>query len=256
MRDKRHTVIMGIIVVGMVLSVIGVMLYSNSKPIRNTNKYNKTTTMTTIEDESKVTTTTTIKSIPIEINSDSTEDKQTTTKKSSAATTTTTKDNTSKTENIESVIATTTINTPTNTTTTTINIPIETTNIPTETTIETTTTQAVETTNINNYYSDNDVVLLAMLINHESSASWEGKVYVGSVVVNRMKYFDTSVSEVIYMPGQFTYDLSYYSDEDYQAAQYVLTNGAVDNRVFYFTGCHPDGLNWFEDVNHNYIIAA
>lgn len=46
---------------------------------------------------------------------------------------------------------------------------------------------------------------LACLIHSEAgNQSEEGKVAVGSVVMNRVKYFDKTVEEVIYDPGQFS----------------------------------------------------
>ena len=105
-------------------------------------------------------------------------------------------------------------------------------------------------------YSDSDTVLLAQLINKEASATYEGKLAVASVVVNRSNYYGQSISDVIYAPNQFTtcYNLGYYTDADYQAAQEILTNGSVNN-AFYFDGAHPDCKNWFRDINNNYIGA-
>lgn len=105
--------------------------------------------------------------------------------------------------------------------------------------------------------NENDIVLLAKLINHEASNSYEGKVMVGSCVVNRMNIKGFSVSDVIFEQGQFTtaYSLSTYTDLDYQAAQQVLSYGSSDTRIYYFDGCHPDGLNWFYDINRNYLGA-
>ncbi len=106
-------------------------------------------------------------------------------------------------------------------------------------------------------YSEDDVILLAKLINHEASTSYDGKVMVGSCVVNRMNIKGMSVSGVIFEPNQFTtaYNLTTYNDLDYQAAQQVLSRGSVDARIYFFDGCHPDRLNWFYDINHNYLGA-
>lgn len=105
--------------------------------------------------------------------------------------------------------------------------------------------------------SEDDVILLAKLINHEASASYDGKVMVGSCVVNRMNATGMSVSEVIFEPYQFTTanNLTDYTDSDYQAAQQVLSQGSADTRIYYFDGCHPDGLNHFRDINNNYLGA-
>lgn len=105
--------------------------------------------------------------------------------------------------------------------------------------------------------NEDDVVLLAKLINHESSATYDGKVMVGSCVVNRMNAKGMSVSEVIFEPYQFTtaYSLTTYTDADYQVAQQVLTQGSADSRIYFFNGCHPDCKNWFYDINYNYLGA-
>ena len=105
--------------------------------------------------------------------------------------------------------------------------------------------------------SEDDVILLAKLINHEASTSYDGKVMVGSCVVNRMNINGMSVSGVIFESGQFTtaYSLSTYNDLDYQAASQVLSQGSADSRIYFFDGCHGDGLNWFYDINYNYLGA-
>lgn len=107
------------------------------------------------------------------------------------------------------------------------------------------------------YYNESDAVLLAQLINHESSVTWDGKVAVASCVINRCNYFGESVNNVIFAPNQFTTanSLGYYTEDDYNAAVYVLVYGTIDSRLFYFDGCHPDMKNWFYDVNYNYIGA-
>lgn len=105
--------------------------------------------------------------------------------------------------------------------------------------------------------NEDDVILLAKLINHEASTSYDGKVMVGSCVVNRMNINGMSVSGVIFESGQFTtaYSLSTYNDLDYQAASQVLSQGSADSRIYFFDGCHGDGLNWFYDINYNYLGA-
>ena len=154
-----------------------------------------------------------------------------------------------------SIIATTTSTSQTTTTieatttTTTVAIPVETTVFtePVEPEIE---PEIV-------WSSEDDVVLLAKLIHLESSETYEGKVAVGSCVVNRMNIKGVSLSDVIYESGQFTTAgyLSYYTDADYQAAQQVLTQGSADTRLYFFDGNHPDRKNHFRDINQNYIGA-
>ena len=106
-------------------------------------------------------------------------------------------------------------------------------------------------------YTEADVELLASLINHESSFTDEGRLMVGSVVVNRMNNTGDSLYDTIAAPGQFVspWGLNYYTDADYEAAEYVLENGATNTEAYYFTGCHPDGLNWFTDYDGNWVGA-
>lgn len=151
---------------------------------------------------------------------------------------------------------TTTTQQLTSTSTTTYTTTITSTTTLTTTAIEM-TEPATEAPVITNGYSESEAVMLAQLIHLEASATWNGKVYVGSVVLNRMEYFNDSMSEIIFAPRQFTTAnrLRNYTEADYEAATYVLSNGSVDSRVFYFDGNHSDGLNHFYDINHNYITA-
>lgn len=151
-----------------------------------------------------------------------------------------------------STIATTTTSTSQTTTTTETTTTTTTVAIPVETTVF---TEPVEPEIV--WSSEDDVVLLAKLIHHEASETYEGKVAVGSCVVNRMNIKGVSLSDVIYESGQFTTAgyLSYYTDADYQAAQQVLTQGSADTRLYFFDGNHPDRKNHFRDINQNYIGA-
>lgn len=151
-----------------------------------------------------------------------------------------------------STIATTTTSTSQTTTTTEATTTTTTVAIPVETTVF---TEPVEPEIV--WSSEDDVVLLAKLIHHEASETYEGKVAVGSCVVNRMNIKGVSLSDVIYESGQFTTAgyLSYYTDADYQAAQQVLTQGSADTRLYFFDGNHPDRKNHFRDINQNYIGA-
>ena len=108
----------------------------------------------------------------------------------------------------------------------------------------------------NGGYSESDAILMAQVINKEASASYDGKLAVASVIVNRSNYFGQTISDVVYAPNQFSVVgyLGTYTDADYQAAVQVLTNGSVNN-AYYFDGCHPDGLNHFRDINNNYVGA-
>ena len=105
-------------------------------------------------------------------------------------------------------------------------------------------------------YNEADAILMAQVINKEASASYDGKLAVASVIVNRSNYFGQSITDVVYAPNQFSvvYNLGSYTADDYNAAVQVLTNGSVNN-AYYFDGCHEDRLNHFRDINNNYIGA-
>lgn len=155
-----------------------------------------------------------------------------------------------------STIATTTTSTSQTTTTTEATTTTTTVAIPVETTVFTEPVEPEIEPEIV-WSSEDDVVLLAKLIHLESSETYEGKVAVGSCVVNRMNIKGVSLPDVIYESGQFTTAgyLSYYTDADYQAAQQVLTQGSADTRLYFFDGNHPDRKNHFRDINQNYIGA-
>lgn len=105
-------------------------------------------------------------------------------------------------------------------------------------------------------YNEADAILMAQVINKEASATYDGKLAVASVIVNRSNYYGQSITDVVYAPNQFSvvYNLGSYTEDDYNAAVQVLTGGSVNN-AYYFDGCHPDRLNHFRDINNNYIGA-
>lgn len=106
-------------------------------------------------------------------------------------------------------------------------------------------------------YNESDAVLLAQLINKESSINWDGMIAVADCVVNRANINGLTISQVIYAPGQFTtaYSLGYYNTDNYNAAVQVLTYGSTNTAIYFFDGNHG-GLNWFYDINRNYLFAA
>lgn len=120
---------------------------------------------------------------------------------------------------------------------------------------ETETRYEIESEPAIEYDNSDEIKFLADLINKEASTTWAGKLMVGSCVVNRMSYFNTDVYGVVYMPNQFTtaYILDgYYTDLDYQAAEYVINVGTYNPDIFFFHSAY-DGTNTFLDVNYNCI---
>lgn len=86
-------------------------------------------------------------------------------------------------------------------------------------------------------YTDEDLDLLARIINAEAGCSWIPdwvQRMVGSVVLNRVnsEYFPNTIREVIYQPGQYgpVYNGSIHmtpSDRVVENARYLLENGSI-----------------------------
>ena len=154
----------------------------------------------------------------------------TTTEVSTTCTTSTTMSTTTTSTTSSATTGTTTITS----TAETVLMTLPTVQIPTTAVVIEPTTAWVEPEPV--WTSEDDVILLAKLINHEASATYDGKVMVGSCVVNRMNAKGVGVADVIFEPNQFTtaYSLTTYTDADYQAAQQVLTQGSADTRIYFF----------------------
>lgn len=191
----------------------------------------------------------------------------------------TTESGSSDTVETTTITSTTTTGTSTTTTstTTTTKVTSTTTTTTTTTTAETTTEPVTTVTEVVTEpvvyvepveepvyipiqeYSDSDVVLLAKLISLEASANYDGKLAVGSCVVNRMNILGCSMYDVIYAPYQFSVagKVAYanYSQSDYEAASQILSSGATDTRIYYFDA-NGYGLNNFYDRSRNFLYAT
>lgn len=182
------------------------------------------------------------------------------TDKSSVQPTTTTEVSTTCTTSTTTTSTTSSTTTGTTTTTSTVETVLMTQPIEVNQTIAVATepvyVEPVTEAYISTGYNENDAILMAQVINKEASASYDGKLAVASVIVNRSNYFGQSITDVVYAPNQFSVVgyLGSYTDTDYQAAVQVLTNGSVNN-AYYFDGGHSDCLNHFRDINNNYIGA-
>lgn len=182
------------------------------------------------------------------------------TDKSSVQPTTTTEVSTTCTTSTTTASTTSSTTTGTTTTTSTVETTLMTQPIEVNQTIAVATepvyVEPVTEAYISTGYNENDAILMAQVINKEASASYDGKLAVASVIVNRSNYFGQSITDVVYAPNQFSVVgyLGSYTDADYQAAVQVLTNGSVNN-AYYFDGGHSDCLNHFRDINNNYIGA-
>lgn len=182
------------------------------------------------------------------------------TDKSSVQPTTTTEVSTTCTTSTTTTSTTSSTTTGTTTTTSTVETVLMTQPIEVNQTIAVATepvyVEPVTEAYISTGYNENDAILMAQVINKEASASYDGKLAVASVIINRSNYFGQSITDVVYAPNQFSvvYNLGSYTADDYNAAVQVLTGGSVNN-AYYFDGCHPDRLNHFRDINNNYIGA-
>ena len=98
------------------------------------------------------------------------------------------------------------------------------------------------------------VILLAKLIQSEAlSESYEGKLWVGAVVINRMRVYDKSLSEVIFQRNQFdgTHTKlfnSYPSKSCIKAATEVLNGNLVSREALYFVDLNLCNPSWIDDV--------
>lgn len=98
------------------------------------------------------------------------------------------------------------------------------------------------------------VILLAKLIQSEAlSESYEGKLWVGAVVVNRMRVYDKSLSEVIFQNHQFdgTHTKLFQvepSGSCIRAAEEVLSGNLVSREVLYFVDLSICNPSWINDV--------
>lgn len=101
-------------------------------------------------------------------------------------------------------------------------------------------------------YTETELYMMSHLIMGEAGAeSWEFKIHVGSVVLNRVKdsRFPNDIGNVIFQKGQFActwdgnYD-KYPTEECVKAAKYLLENGSQI----------PDSVVFFSDFVQGKII--
>jgi len=102
--------------------------------------------------------------------------------------------------------------------------------------------------------NSSEVALLARLIQAESlSESYEGKLWVGSVVINRMRVYNKSMKTIIFEKYQFAgtqgrlFNIEP-SKECIQAATDVLSGNLRSKEVLYFVDLHLCNPSWIKDV--------
>lgn len=110
-------------------------------------------------------------------------------------------------------------------------------------------------------YTDDDVYALSHLICGEAEGcSWDMKISVGSVVLNRVadERFPGTISEVIFQEGQYscTWDGNYYrepSEETVDAALYLLENGSEIDSSVVWQAEFPQGRGVYDVIGTQYF---
>lgn len=98
------------------------------------------------------------------------------------------------------------------------------------------------------------VILLAKLIQSEAlSESYEGKLWVGAVVINRMRVYDKSMKEIIYQKSQFSGIHSNLfnskpNKDCIRAARELLEGNLVSRTVLYFVNLNIARPSWINNV--------
>ena len=120
---------------------------------------------------------------------------------------------------------------------------------------------SVVTTKANESVSDNDIYMLSHLICGEAEGcSWDMKISVGSVVLNRVvdERFPNTIAEVIFQPGQYscTWDGNYYrepSEDTVNAALYLLENGPAIDESVVWQAEFPQGRGVYDVIGNMYF---
>lgn len=134
----------------------------------------------------------------------------------------------------------------------------------TETVIETVTeTVEPETEITESPIDENDLEMLAHLLNGEAGANWctdEMIYYVGSVVLNRVEseYFPDTIEGVIFQKGQYasTWDGNYDKEPTqrcYEIAEDLLLNGSVLPKDVVYQAEFKQGSGVYKQVQNMYF---
>jgi spore germination cell wall hydrolase CwlJ-like protein len=108
--------------------------------------------------------------------------------------------------------------------------------------------------------NQNDIELLASLITSESQTeNYLDKLLVGSVVLNRMRKWEKTLSETIYQKNQFSGTngaLFTPSSESIIVARFLFENGPIDTTVMYFINPKiATNSDWLKKVNNRPLIV-
>jgi len=114
--------------------------------------------------------------------------------------------------------------------------------------------QATPTLSRGAILNQDKVTLLAKLIQSEAlSESYEAKLWVGSVVINRMRVYDKSMREIIYQRSQFSgiYSNLFNSEPSrdcIKAAEELLSGNLKSKKVLYFVNLNVVRPAWINNV--------
>lgn len=114
-----------------------------------------------------------------------------------------------------------------------------------------------------NKYTDDDLYALAHIIMGEAEGgSYEMKIGVGSVVLNRVAdyRFPNTIEEVIFQPGQYmpTWDGRYYlepNDDCWKAAKELLEDGSQYDADVIWQGTVPQGEYVYMQIENMYFCG-
>lgn len=128
----------------------------------------------------------------------------------------------------------------------------------TKTEIAKTTTQSKTTTETTLPYTEDELYILSHTIYGEASGcSYEHKLYVGSVILNRVnsKHYPNSIEDVVFQRGQYacTWDGNYDKTPDKETieiAEYLLSNGSqIPDNVVYQAEFYQGSGVWKQSGN-------
>ena len=110
-------------------------------------------------------------------------------------------------------------------------------------------------------YTDDDLYNLEHLICGEAEGcSWDMKISVGSVVLNRVgdERFPNTIAEVIFQEGQYscTWDGNFYkepSSETKEAALYLLENGSQIDKSVVWQAEFIQGTGVYDVIGNMYF---
>ena len=112
----------------------------------------------------------------------------------------------------------------------------------------------------NSVYADDLYNLSHLICGEAEGCSWDMKISVGSVVLNRVANdrFPDTIAEVIFQPGQYscTWDGNFYrepSEETIEAAEYLLENGTQIDESVVWQAEFVQGNGVYDQIGNMYF---